>query len=87
MSVPSYKRRLSPVQYIAKAQELLRITVKNCEKFPKRYTFFGVQKAYEYAQNIVDNCIRANMTSLQTEPERRMNYLNGALRELACTTT
>lgn len=84
MSVPAYKRRMSSIEYISQAQELLRITIKNCEKIPKRYTFFGVQHAYNIAQQILDNCICANNFNLSTFYEQRALCLQNALNSLAC---
>ena len=84
MSVPAYKRRMSSIEYISQAQELLRITIKNCEKIPKRYTFFGVQHAYNIAQQILDNCICANNFNLNTFYEQRTLCLQNALNSLAC---
>ena len=84
MTVPAYKRHLSPVEFISSAQELLRYTVKVCERIPKRYTFFGVSHAYELAQDILDNCIRANITNVNTNKELRLEYLNKAISSLAC---
>lgn len=84
MSVPAYKRRLSKLEYISQAQELLRMTIKNCEKIPKRYTFFGVQHAYNLAQEILDSCIRANNFNVTTFFEQREFSLQNALNALAC---
>lgn len=84
MSVPAYKRRLSKLEYISQAQELLRMTIKNCEKIPKRYTFFGVQHAYNLAQEILDSCIRANNFNVITFFEQRELALQNALNALAC---
>ena len=84
MSVPAYKRYLSKVEYISQAQELLRMSVQNCKKIPKQYTFFGKTHCYELAQDILDNCARANITNLQTNYQLRTEYLNKALSSLAC---
>lgn len=84
MSVPAYRRKLSKIEYISQAQELLRMTIKNCEKIPKRYTFFGVQHAYVLAQDILDCCIRANNFNVKTFFEQRQLALQNALNSLAC---
>ena len=82
--VPAYKRHLSSVQYIASAQDLLRITAKNCNKMPKRYTFFGIAHTFELAQSVIDNCIKANNTNVNIMFDKREKYLQEALNSLAC---
>lgn len=84
MSVPVRNRIQSKVEYISKAEELLRITIHNCIKMPKEYTFFGKTHAYELAQEVLDNCIKANKTNVNTDFEIRRQYLNNALVSLAC---
>ena len=53
-------------------------SVKVIAKFPKKYTFYGLHHAYELAQAIVDDLVRAN--SLYFTKEKTENYQ--ARREL-----
>lgn len=39
MSVYKSKRSTSAIQYVENARQLQVFTIKNCVKFPKRYTY------------------------------------------------
>ena len=84
MSVPAYKRKESPMEYIAQARDLLKFTVAMCSKIPKKYTFYGVIHTYKLAQKILDELIRANSLSLKDYYAKRTEYLDDALGDLAC---
>jgi hypothetical protein len=47
MSVYKSKRSTSAIQYVENARQLQVFTIKNCVKFPKRYTYIVVQKNCE----------------------------------------
>lgn len=52
MSVYKSKRKLSAIQYVENARKLQVHTIRNCVKFPKRYTYLAVQKIAELAEDI-----------------------------------
>ena len=84
MSVPAYKRELSTMEYISKAQDLLNLTVELCLKMSKKYTYFGRAKTYEYAREIMDSLLIANGLNINTDYEQRTKYLKRALGLMAC---
>lgn len=84
MSVPAYKRTESPMEFISKARDLLKFTVSMCSKIPKKYTFYGVIHAYNLAQSVLDQLLRANNLNLKTYYQKRTELLDDALGDLAC---
>nr|DAG62595.1 MAG TPA: hypothetical protein [Caudoviricetes sp.] len=52
MSVYKSKRGVSTIQYVENARKLQVFTIRNCVKFPKRYTYILVQEIAHLAENI-----------------------------------
>lgn len=52
MSVYKSKRSTSAIQYVENARQLQVFTIKNCVKFPKRYTYIVVQKIANLVEDI-----------------------------------
>ena len=46
---------------------MLNVVVRTCARIPKKYTFYGLIHAYNLAQLIVDDLIRANTLFLNKE--------------------
>lgn len=58
MAVLKQKRNESTVQFLDTARQLEIFTLKNCVKFPKRYTFFITTEIVRLAQSIY-NCVKS----------------------------
>jgi len=86
MSVIQSERKLSTVQFITSARDLLNVVVRTCARIPKKYTFYGLIHAYNLAQSIVDDLVRGNTVYLNTVENynKRKNYFDNALENLNC---
>lgn len=83
MSVPSYKRIESSMEFISNAIDLLKYTRMICtKKLPKQYTFYGGVKVYDSAENILKDVIKANTLNVFSNSESRQSLLKDALGEL-----
>ena len=60
MSVPVAERKESPVQFVTTARSILLETKTFCTKCPKKYAFYGLQHLHSLAEEIFDNCVKAN---------------------------
>lgn len=87
MSVYKSKRGLSAIQYVENARQLQIYTIKNCVKFPKRYTYIVVQKIAELAEDIdthvriAESIIPTNLTEAQNKRDE-LTYALGLLNSL-----
>lgn len=87
MSVYKSKRGLSAIQYVENACQLQIYTIKNCVKFPKRYTYIVVQKIAELAEDIdthvriAESIIPTNLTEAQNKRDE-LTYALGLLNSL-----
>lgn len=81
------KRATSTIQYLENARQLQIFTLRNCIKFPKRYTFVLTQRIAELAEKIDDHIRIAESilpTNLHEAQIRRdeFNYAYGLLNAL-----
>ena len=65
MSVYKSKRSTSAIQYVENARQLQVFTIKNCVKFPKRYTYIVVQKIANLGEDI-DTHVRVAESMMPT---------------------
>lgn len=85
MSVLQSQRTEARVQFITTARDLLNVVVRTCSRIPKKYTFYGLIHAYNLAQLIVDDLIRANTLFLNKENyNKRKDLLDTAIGNLNC---
>ena len=77
MSVIKSKRKLSSVEFINTAMDLEIFTIKQCLKFPKRYTFVINNTLIDLAKECLINVKMANniIPSNKQEYEARRLYL------------
>ena len=80
MSVLKNKRKLSAVEFINNAIDLEIFTIKQCLKFPKRYTFVINNTLIELSKECLINVKKANniIPSNKQEYEARRIYLLNA---------
>lgn len=87
MSVYKSKRGLSAIQYVENARQLQIFTVRNCVKFPKRYTYIVVKKIAELAEDIdthvrlAEAIVPTNLREAQNKRDE-LNYAFGLLNSL-----
>ena len=87
MSVYKSKRGLSAIQYVENARQLQIFTIKNCVKFPKRYTYIVVQKIAELSEDIdthvriAESIVPTNLREAQNKRDE-LNYAFGLLNSL-----
>ena len=60
MSVIKSKREESVVEFVNTARELNIFSIRQCTKFPKRYTFYSIQKIADLADSIYESVVKAN---------------------------
>ena len=86
MSVLKSKRGESVLQFIDTALQLETYTLKQCVKFPKRYTFFITTELVRLSQSIFNNVKSANsiFPSGEYEVKLRAEYLTKANCDLQC---
>ena len=70
MSVPSWKRNESAVQYVDTARELYEHTLRYCRKFPKSATFLVTKDVVDAAKGVFTNVLAANRIYPKTEGDR-----------------
>lgn len=73
MSVPKHKRHESYVEFLSNAYEILSFTIKQCVKFPKRYTFFLSNYIVKFVHGIP--LVRKEKTMLIYEKNDKLNIL------------
>lgn len=80
MGVLKKDRGLSSVQFIDTARALEVLTLKNCLKFPKRYTFFITTEIVRLSQSVYNNVKSANSIypTNQIEVQMRRDYFTKA---------
>jgi hypothetical protein len=80
MGVLKKDRGLSSVQFIDTARALEVLTLKNCLKFPKRYTFFITTEIVRLSQSVYNNVKSANSIypTNQIEAQMRRDYFTKA---------
>lgn len=80
MGVLKKDRGLSSVQFIDTARALEVLTLKNCLKFPKRYTFFITTEIVRLSQSVYNNVKSANSIypTSQIEAQMRRDYFTKA---------
>ena len=85
MSVPSWRRNESAVQYVDTARELYEHTLRYCRKFPKSAMFFITKDVVECAKSVLLNVLSANKIYVKTEGDRaqRRAMLQAACGELS----
>lgn len=77
MSVYKSKRSTSAIQYVENARQLQVFTIKNCVKFPKRYTYIVVQKIANLVEDI-DTHVRATaVTTYAFTPPTLSGWAHG----------
>lgn len=86
MSVHKQDRNESQLQFLDTARELEIFTLRNCVKFPKRYTFFITTEIVRLAQSVFNNVKSANSVfpSGELEVQLRRDYLTKANCDLQC---
>lgn len=85
MSVPTYERKESKIEFLDKAIQLHKFVASIlCERFSKKFTFYGINKTYEYAAKIAEDCIKANSYDLYTYYNERTFLFNDAIATLNC---
>ena len=86
MSVHKQDRNESQLQFLDTARELEIFTLRNCAKFPKRYTFFITTEIVRLAQSVFNNVKSANSVfpSGELEVQLRRDYLTKANCDLQC---
>lgn len=86
MSVPTYRRNESAIQYLETARELETYTIRYCAKFPKRFMFLITKHIVELSHSVYDNAKAANSVyPLNKEEEKlRIGYLSRAICDLEC---
>lgn len=72
MSVIKNKRNISGIQFLDTARELQIITMRNCAKFPKRYTFFITNNIVQCAVNICGYVKKGNSIFPTNQHEYQM---------------
>lgn len=77
MSVLVKDRGKSSIQFVDTARALEVLTLKNCLKFPKRYTFFITTELVRLSQSVYNNVKSANSIypTNQNEVQMRRDYL------------
>lgn len=74
MSVPTYNRNESKVQFIDTARELVEHTLKYVHKLPKRATFYLSIRIFDYSAKVYESVVSANeyypTTSLDIEQRK-----------------
>lgn len=80
MGVLKKDRGLSSVQFVDTARALEVLTLKNCLKFPKRYTFFITTEIVRLSQSVYNNVKSANSIypTNQVEAQMRRDYFTKA---------
>lgn len=80
MGVLKKDRGLSSVQFVDTARALEVLTLKNCLKFPKRYTFFITTEIVRLSQSVYNNVKSANSIypTNQIEAQMRRDYFTKA---------
>lgn len=80
MSVLKSKRDESIIEFINTARELNMHTIRQCVKFPKRYTFFVNQDIVALSNEIYEDSVKANAInpSNQHEAQARKDLLIAA---------
>lgn len=86
MSVLKSKRGESSMQFLETARNLEIYTLKQCVKFPKRYTFFITTEIVRLSQSIYNSVKSANSIypTNEIELQLRRNYLIEAHCNLQC---
>lgn len=86
MSVLKANRGESPVQFLDTARQLEVYTIRNCLKFPKRYTFFITTEIVALAQQVYDGVKSANSIYPATKDDvaKRREYFTAANCSLQC---
>ena len=86
MSVHKHDRYESQLQFIETARQLEIFTLRNCVKFPKRYTFFITTEIVRLSQSVYNNVKAANSVfpSGELEVQMRRDYLTRANCDLQC---
>jgi hypothetical protein len=86
MAVLKNHRTESSVQFLDTAMKLEIFTIKQCVKFPKRYTHFISNQLVELAVEIFNDVKRANSVFLDKLEafELRTQYISRAERNLQC---
>lgn len=80
MGVLKKDRGLSSVQFIDTARALEVLTLKNCLKLPKRYTFFITTEIVRLSQSVYNNVKSVNSIypTNQIEAQMRRDYFTKA---------
>lgn len=79
MSVPTYRRTQSKMEFISIAEELEAFTSAMCAKFPERKKDFGVKQTYQLASDITNFVVEANSWDLRTYSNLREVCFRNAL--------
>lgn len=89
MSVVRQKRGDSQLQFLDTARDLEIFSLKNCIKFPKRYTFLFTNEIAHLAISILNNVKAANsiFPTNEHEVEMRRDYFTKANCNLQCLIT
>ncbi len=89
ISVIKSKQKLSGVQFLDTAILLQIHTIKQCAKFPRKYTFYVTQDIAKLANSICDHAKEANSiypTNLHEVQMRRDHLLNAYTQVQALST-
>ncbi len=86
MSVLKKDRQESNVQFLDTARQLEIFSLKNCAKFPKRYTFLITTEIAQLSRNIYNNVKSANsiFPVNQAEVQMRRDFFTRANCDLQC---
>ena len=86
MSVLKSKRGTSNMQFVDTARELQIYTIRQCVKFPKRFTFFITTEIVRLSQAVYNGVKSANSVfpTNAHEAQIRRDYLTRANCDLQC---
>lgn len=84
MSVPTWKRKESKLEYVNTARELVKYTTARCLKLPKRITFFISTKLVDATHEIYSNVLHIQSLYSKTEEhkQKRLELIESSLAKL-----
>ena len=84
MSVPTWRRKESKLEYVNTARELVKYTTARCLKLPKRITFFISTKLVDATHEIYSNVLHIQSLYSKTEEhkQKRLELIEASLAKL-----
>lgn len=87
MSVPTYRRYESKVEFLQVAEELVECARIYGRKIGKRHEWFGVQKIYDASIELLNALVMGNSYNPKEHNDVRQEYFKDALGRLDCLST